>query len=531
MVLCPPIGYEHVCAYPTYRALAVALAERGMIAVRLDYDGTGDSAGTDTDPGRVAAWTGSVREVIDFAASLRAGPVSVVGMRLGALLGALALEEPATRVHVDSVVLWDPVTSGRQMLRHLRALQLLGVEGGTPGSQPSDDGTLDVAGTTYSSQTAAELQALTMPDMDESIPVLALFRPGATTRAPAHAEIATIEGQDALLDAPSSTARIPLSTVTRIAEWLDERSSAGPVGYRLPESPDSVSFDGIRETVRWLDDGALLCIVTEPAGPVETERTALLLVNNAADPHFGPGRAWVTWARDLARQGYRSARVDLSGIGDSPARDGQARDLCYSRAAVGDIRAAAAEIDRGEGVLCIGICSGGRNSLDAVPHPAIRGVVAINADLHVARTILEPMSTTNPLPPAVDKAHTSNRYWHHLATRTPGWIHEVAARAGRPPLWRTALRDAALTDTRIYFVYGADDFMLRKLSALVGRRLRPLRTQVSETWVLPELDHALMARAGRNQVLDRVEVALRTQLAGPRGGRANSQKDSPALAV
>src|SRR3984957_6689181 len=55
-VLCPPLFLEQDIAYYSFRRLAEELAARGVLAVRFDYDGTGDSAGGAEDPGRVRAW-------------------------------------------------------------------------------------------------------------------------------------------------------------------------------------------------------------------------------------------------------------------------------------------------------------------------------------------------------------------------------------------------------------------------------------------------------------------------------------------
>src|SRR5262245_29313713 len=56
IVLCPPLGYEYTSAYRTWRVLAERLASIGFDALRVDYDGTGDSIGDAEEPDRVAAW-------------------------------------------------------------------------------------------------------------------------------------------------------------------------------------------------------------------------------------------------------------------------------------------------------------------------------------------------------------------------------------------------------------------------------------------------------------------------------------------
>ena len=61
VVLCPPLGYEYMSSYRTYRILADRLAALGFDVIRLDYDGTGNSSGHTEDSGRVPAWLCSIR--------------------------------------------------------------------------------------------------------------------------------------------------------------------------------------------------------------------------------------------------------------------------------------------------------------------------------------------------------------------------------------------------------------------------------------------------------------------------------------
>ena len=73
VLLNPPLGIEAVSAHAAYRRLADRLAEVGFAVLRFDYDGTGDSAGQTHDPGRVAAWLGSIREAEDLMRGLGLG--------------------------------------------------------------------------------------------------------------------------------------------------------------------------------------------------------------------------------------------------------------------------------------------------------------------------------------------------------------------------------------------------------------------------------------------------------------------------
>src|SRR4051794_39212798 len=61
-VLCLPLHLELIQSYGSMRRCAEVLAAAGFHVMRVDYDGTGESAfSTDDDPDRVAAWLESVR--------------------------------------------------------------------------------------------------------------------------------------------------------------------------------------------------------------------------------------------------------------------------------------------------------------------------------------------------------------------------------------------------------------------------------------------------------------------------------------
>src|ERR1700722_528329 len=83
-VLCSPLGREDLHVHSTYRALAERLAALGIPVLRLDYDGTGDSAGFQDDPARVAAWSTSTRAALDLMRATRVPVMAAVGMRMGA---------------------------------------------------------------------------------------------------------------------------------------------------------------------------------------------------------------------------------------------------------------------------------------------------------------------------------------------------------------------------------------------------------------------------------------------------------------
>lgn len=118
-LMCYPFGHEYMRSHMAFRQLASSLAAEGLHVLRFDYFGTGDSAGEgrDTD---LARWR---RDIALAAAELReisgAAKLTVIGLRLGALLAAASL---ADGLEADHLVLWDPVESGSSFLSEMEAL-------------------------------------------------------------------------------------------------------------------------------------------------------------------------------------------------------------------------------------------------------------------------------------------------------------------------------------------------------------------------------------------------------------------------
>ncbi len=118
VVVCAPIGHEHVRCHWTLRQVGTRLARRGFHVLRFDFYGVGDSAG-DLTTATVDRW---IADVHSAAAELRAATgvtrLSLLGVRFGAALAMLAARE----LRPDSLVVWDPVVDGEAYLRSLRRL-------------------------------------------------------------------------------------------------------------------------------------------------------------------------------------------------------------------------------------------------------------------------------------------------------------------------------------------------------------------------------------------------------------------------
>lgn len=119
VVLCYPHGADYDTAFRAFRLLGTRLARAGFHVLRFDYLGTGDSSG-DIDDASVSQWIADVVAAVhELRSSHELREVSLVGLRLGATLAALAAAECQG---VNRVVLWEPVIDGREYVAAQRAL-------------------------------------------------------------------------------------------------------------------------------------------------------------------------------------------------------------------------------------------------------------------------------------------------------------------------------------------------------------------------------------------------------------------------
>ena len=410
VVLCPPMGEEGRSAHRTYRRLAEGLAAQGLLALRFDYDGTGDSAGAMADPGRVQAWCDSTLAAYAFVTSLGVPEVSAVGMRLGGTIAAcVAPQLNETGATWSSLVLWDPCVSGRFFLRESEALHAFGEVGGasSAASDAAADGLRHTPGFQYAAETARALRGLDItkiePEERLARQVLLLSRddrpvdPAVDERLGLESDTltrSTAHDQHLLLDRAPSDGQVPQRAVDEIVAWLLETAPAEPVPTTLPSTgPDAgVVLDAVppqggdsrrvRERAVTLTDVGLAGVVVEPVDGAAARRPWIVLPNVAAEHHIGPGRRWVEFARAWAAQGHRCLRIDYSGIGDSPTRPGAQEDRAVASGWIDDIRDLMGELRAdGSRVVFVALCSGALTAFEAALLDEVDAIFAVNPRL------------------------------------------------------------------------------------------------------------------------------------------------------
>lgn len=119
VLLCPPIGQDHIRSHRLYRQLAHALAGDGYAVLRYDCHGTGDSPGASID----VDWQQCITDTVAAAAELRqrSGCAQVIGF--GARLGGSLALAAATPAGFAQLLVWDAVLDGPAYVAQLDAWQ------------------------------------------------------------------------------------------------------------------------------------------------------------------------------------------------------------------------------------------------------------------------------------------------------------------------------------------------------------------------------------------------------------------------
>lgn len=549
VVLCRPLGYEALCSYQTYGALAETLARSGFDVLRFDYQGTGDSAGSDGDPGRVAAWVASI---VAGAQELRriAGveALTLFGVRMGATLAVAAARELGA---VDNLILWAPCTTGRAFVRELRAASA-GSAQPPAGSQAGD---MEALGFLYTAQTLHDLHALDCvridtPPAPRALVVLRDDMPGegplpaAWREKGVEVDTLTLPGYARMMVEPHKGV-VEQDSLDAIAQWLLAVSAPG--ARALPLAP--IEFTprtlpgGIRETpLRFGPAESLFGVLAEPPadGPSARRRTAILFLNVGHNYRIGPNRLYVHMARALAACGYRTLRFDLSGIGDSPGTSGPRQGNYYAKGSDVDVSAA---IDRLEAEGCtrfwlMGVCSGSFVAFQAaLADPRVNGQVLMNSRLlewqdgadenmwqasmqrnykstaFYRRELMRPQVYRRLLRGEVDVNGIARRVGTLIEARLKRAVGRLLQREPGDSVLSQARRIAARgADTLV--VVAADDDGRDYIEYHFGQRGSRMAGEPNFRMIVVEgCDHTFSSRAGQHVLIDTVRQHLEQKIA------------------
>ena len=564
-VICAPLGHEYTRAHRTMRHLADRLARAGIPALRFDYHGVGDSAGSDLDPDRVATWIGNIRLAVERARTLSGRRnVCVIGVRLGATLAALASRD----VEVDELVLWNPAVKGRPYVRELQALAATAARATTV-----VEGALESAGSVMTAQTLDSVRAI---DLLATPPragrVLVVGRddvaPDATLvehldQAGIAADSMRLPGWSAMM-AEHQFSVVPDEALAAIVGWVQARSrpcaaAAKPGGgARLAHFSYATVVGNAtieEQFCRFGADQHLVGVLTRTSAA--RDRPAVVIFNAGAVHRVGPNRVGVTLARELAAAGFACLRFDLEGIGDSVLRAAGRENHPYPATALDDARAAF-DFLRGEfgyaRFVSVGLCSGAHNTFHAgltLTGHDIRELVLINP---LTFYWAEGMSleTTRHFEDAIQyrKSMRDPGRWlkllrggvnmARLAETVVGLAKEKVKSqrdalrevfmAGRAPRLARDLRRLFAMKRPLSFFIAEGDPGREILMTQAGRTAtRALKTGDIRVEIIPDADHTFSQLKPRGELMRRLRLHLRRHLVEPQRAEAAATGARPAL--
>ncbi len=515
VVICPPFGIELGATYGTLRVLADRLAAAGLLAMRFDYFGTGDSAGDHRAPDQVQSWLDGVAAAVEYCRVAGAPSVALVGLRVGALLAAHAVSRCQP---ISQLVLWDPCVSGNRYLREQARLYRLKV-----GVSESDTADVLTVGMVFAPQTEGALGALELADADLAAPhvsrVLLMPRPenadsDAVVAIAGRAMVETVEAteQVGLLDVASQDAVVPYDTLEQICSYLAGHATSPLTMVECKvcdEAMVGVTPDGQPIVERLLRVGprqlfAVATSIEAPSGPT------IVCVSQSTAHRVGPARLWPDMARSAAARGVCTVRYDRRSVGDS-AVGHDAVLPAYSHEAVEDltdvVRATCADQST---LALVGLCSGAWASViaassDLRPH----SVYLINTGSWQLRPAPQPQAqgAAPTAPPAASSA--GSRLRSRIKALTPYALALRGARKGRTELPEALLAPVVKRGSAVTLMLGSWDGAT--FTAMSGMRaVRRLQNRAAVRVVLdPAIEHSLITRAGRDLVAQRIvdEVA------------------------
>lgn len=395
VVICPTLGREYQDSYRGLKLLAQQLCARGFAVLRFDYSGTGDSTGDQYGDGAVDGYLESIRTAVGYLRASGAQSVSLVGLRVGALLAAITA---ASMPGIDGLVLWDPITNGRRYVREQQTLYQMTVGGGESDNLPPEPGVVPLLSITLSSAAASALGALKMPAIADSTSVLVLSRPEragdrklADLLAADNCEVQEISGQSQFIEPPGIVVKIPMNTLAIIGKWLDANLTSETGVFEPVIVDDAVvgeAPDGrkVVESITELGPNRLFAVRSAIAGAAEAGPT-VLIQNTASDHRAGPGRLWSETARELAALGVTVFRFDRRGVGDTGAATDSYAWITSAEAIADVMDVVNALPVPANSLMMTGICSGAWNCAYAAMRHGAKSLILVNLPIFAWRRI------------------------------------------------------------------------------------------------------------------------------------------------
>jgi alpha/beta superfamily hydrolase len=528
VVLCPAFAQEEVCTHYGLMALAEQLAAAGFPTIRFDYGGTGDSYDC------VLSLEAMVADAVLAAACLRqqcgVGAIVMAGVRLGA---AVALRAAGSLPDVTAMLLIAPVLSGQVYMRETRAAASVNSLSSFDPVPPAGSGLpLNTNGFVWSAALQAEIATIDLTataapaEVALLIPARGDRKPGTLAaawreRGVTATDIAFVDYEGWMQD--PTTNITPAATFTKITEWLGtvpHTVDGVTPATEIALEPMLTLPSCIEQPVQFGAGNTLFGVLCCPAGRA-AEPIAALLLHQGSSHHIGNGRSYVELARRLADAGIASLRMDLTGMGDSPAGS-NTRHPHYDPERIAEGVAGLDELERAgfTKAVTFGLCSGAHTALQVtLADTRVVGNSVLNLQKfiwHYGDDIRVTMSESRRSVKGYIRAMRNPGEWRRVlagkadmaAIATVLLKRAVmrslhAARSLLPPapgsevvLVRDQLRVLAERRVHSTFLFGNEDPGLAEMSMQFGRKASKLTNFApARMLVLPRTDHHISMAA------------------------------------
>ncbi|WP_025742493.1 serine aminopeptidase domain-containing protein [Aquimarina pacifica] len=157
VILCYPYGQEYIRCHKLYTNLATKLAQEGFHTLRFDYYGTGDSSG---DFSEINSMDQSLEDIELAVKELKEAcgvkKVFLIGARIGATLALLH----SKKAKIDGLVLWSPITSGKNYLNEISSNYKEWLEGSFTNENELPKGAISSFGFLYNASLVNSIQSI-----------------------------------------------------------------------------------------------------------------------------------------------------------------------------------------------------------------------------------------------------------------------------------------------------------------------------------------------------------------------------------
>lgn len=449
VVLCPPLGKEQVDSYRGMTLLAQKLCAQGLLVLRFDYRGTGDSWGDQDQRGAVGHWQRSILDAVTYVRGCGVGEVALVGLRVGALLASSVASECGP---LTALTLWDPIVRGRSYLHEQRALYSVSVT-----TDSDTDRRVSIIGAVLHPDSAADFSVLDATKTTTGAPVLVATRAERGDSKPVRklvdalsAEEHTLSAHEDFLEPSDFEVIIPAADITHLAAWTASKFPATSAYDVDVQCRHRFVTDGIDESIEFLGSHRLFAVRSSsdrclPGGPT------VIFYATANEHRVGPVRMWVELARLLPKFGVATVRFDRRGTGESGAVADDELTKLYSPEGNADALTAVEHAGADpSNIVVTGMCSGSWYSSFAARERGINSAVLLNTLDWTTRRLefVKRSSMTNTRPVRTDAALDHLHEWGvkvkaRMQSRLPYWAWLALGKLGLIQVPEISLRQMA----------------------------------------------------------------------------------------